>query len=54
MAKKKQEPNIHFGKVGNTKVKPTESSKENDFDNDEDVPCPDDVKSILGFDPDEE
>jgi hypothetical protein len=57
MADKKQpktESNIHFGKVGSKKLKPIQSSNEDDFDNDEDVPCSDDVKSILGFDPDED
>jgi hypothetical protein len=58
MTTKKKEkanlPNVHFGKVKSRKATKIESSEEDDFDNDEDVPCSADVKSILGFDPDDE
>lgn len=46
--------NIYFGKVDKALTNWRNTTvPEEDYDNDEDLPVAEDVKSILGFDPDE-
>lgn len=46
---------IHFGKYGGEPVDWRKMPPDPDdlIENDEDLPCPEHVKAILGFDPDE-